>query len=198
MVSVCTYLVLSEITSRLIMNRNFVLFITLLLLIPAITQAQRNRNETRLRTLKKSIERIEARLADAEYKMGIGDSLIHYGDRLIAQADKDFFRIADEVKKINKVYRSKRRKLYKLSKSSNREVAMQARDDLRELETEHRLVIREYADQAREMKKKAMKADSDIRRGQQLQSMAARTIKSAQKDLREARERYELAMSWGS
>ena len=68
-------------------------------------------------------------------------------------------------------------------------------DNIRKLDEERRLSIREFSFEVREMKKKAMKGDSDIRRGQQMQSSAAKSLKSSQKALRDARERYDLAMS---
>ena len=162
---------------------------------PRNSFSQINSNDIRMKSLQKNIERIEARIVDAESKMLFGDSLIQYGDQMIKEADADFFRIAEEVKHMNRQYRLKRKKLYKVTKSTNRELAIQARNDLRKLDEKRRLAIREFSFEVREMKKKAMKGDSDIRRGQQMQSTAAKSLKSAEKALRDAQNRYDLAMS---
>ncbi len=171
--------------------------LSLLILISVNISAfcQTSRNDARLRNLEKSIERIEFRMQKAEGQMVMGDSLITFGDRQIAEADKDFYRIADEVKKMNKEYRAKRKQLYKQTKSDNRETILQAKEDIRKLDETRRASIREYSLEVRAMKKKRLKADSDISRGQSLQKMAAKSLKASRHDLREAQERYDLAIS---
>lgn len=180
-----------------IMNRLFLLpgLFLVLLITASPVLSQSCRNSSRLRNMEKSIERIEERMYKAELQMIMGDSLILNGDRQIADADKDFYRIADEVKKMNKVYRIKRKKLYKLTKSSNRELALQAKLNIRKLDEERRSSVRTYSFEVRDMKKKAMKGDSDIKRGQSLQSMATKNLKSSRRALEDAQERYDLALS---
>ncbi|MBN1953033.1 MAG: hypothetical protein JW801_17645 [Bacteroidales bacterium] len=174
-------------------------FLPALFFLPLLTSAvvfgQSGRNDTRLRNMEKSIERIEQRMEKAELQMMMGDSLIQYGDQQIAQADKDFYRIADEVKKMNKEYRARRKRFEKLAKSSDRETALEAKQEIRMLDENRRNAIREYSFEVRDMKKKAMKGDSDIKKGQSLQSMAAKSIKSSRRDLRDAQERYDMTLS---
>lgn len=169
--------------------------ISFLFITPQLSIAQSSRNETRLRNLQKSIDRIETRIADAEQRMITGDSLIIHGDQQISIADKDFFRIADEVKRMNRKYRTKKKKFYKLTKSNNREISIQARNDIRLLDSDRRLSLRTFSFEVRDMKKRAMKGDSDIRKGQQMQASSAKSLRASQKSLRAARERYELALS---
>jgi hypothetical protein len=161
----------------------------------SISFSQTSRKNVRLRSLQTSIERAESRIVDANEKLVQADSLISFGDQKIARADQDFFRIAGEVKRLNKDYRSKRKKLDKLCKSKNREVAIQARSDIRKLEEERRTAMREYSVQVRDMKKSVMKGECDIRKGQQLQISAARSLKESEKALHQAQQQYDLAIS---
>jgi hypothetical protein len=165
-----------------------------LLIFPFLCSAQTNRNNSRLRSLQTAVEKSEARMADAEKKMAIGDSLIWYGDSRIAEADKDFFRIANEVKTLNRDYRDRRKELIKQNKSDFREIALTARTELQKLDMQYQADMRNYSAEAREMKKKAALGESDICKGQQMQAAAAKNIRISEKALRDARERYELAL----
>lgn len=174
---------------------NSILILCLSFLYVSLTQAQTSKNSPRLRSLRNSIERAESQIVTAENQMLKGDSLIRHGDRQIADADKDFYRIAGEVKKYNKEYQAKRKMFDKLCKSKDREIAIKARADIRKLEEDRRIDIRNYSLEVREMKKLVMLGESDIRKGQQLQKIASRNLKLSEKALHDAQHQYDMAIS---
>ncbi len=161
------------------------------LLISLGGRAQTDRNEAKVQMLKERIIRAEAKVARYEAKLARADSLITFGEKRVLEAEEEFARIEDEQKDLNKEYKVKQKEIRKQSKSKDEETASKVEDDMKALEVWFKTELKNYSDEIKMLRRQAIKAESDIGKGIDLEKKTIPALKDAQKSLEQAEEKYD-------
>ncbi len=177
-------------------STRFLLLSTLIvcLLFSNVLNAQTDKNDLKLQKLKENVARYEAKVAAKERKMEIADSLVTTGEYMMYDAEDVFEDVEEEQSTLDKEYKTKYKELAKLQKSKDTETVNKAAADLKALEIQYKADTKVLDTRIKELTKKAMKGQSNMDKGKDMQKTTSQYLKEAKERLEAAKEKYEAAL----
>ena len=174
-----------------IVSDSLVIFIITCFVYYVPAHSQDDKNAAKLQMLKDKVTMAEAKVADAERKLFIADSLIETGYKMADEADAEFSRLDEEKKNSNKEYVAQYKALSKETKSKDPEVAKRAGEELKTLETSYNEETKKREAEIKILTKQAEKGNSNVEKGKDKKKDAEVKVKESNEKLEAARAAYE-------
>jgi hypothetical protein len=176
---------------RTIFKFRFFVMLSIILLVPAITQAQADKKEIELKKLEAGVNTAKAKVALNERKLAVADSLITAGTKLIAESKSETKAIDAEAKKVDKEFATQQKPLTKQSSSKVPEEAKQARADLKALNTQYKADTKALTTRLTAATKKGTTGNADIAKGKAAKSNVKDALKLSKEALDVAQQKYD-------
>jgi len=153
--------------------------------------AQTDRNALKLESLKSKVDRAQLKVSAAELKLAVADSLITTGETNIQEAEQRFSQLGTEQKQLAKEYKANSKTLKKEAKSKDPEIAKKAIVDQKALDAQFKADSKKQTDEIKVLTKKAMKGQSDVKKGEDMEKTTLVRLKDSQNALDLAKENYQ-------
>ena len=176
---------------RTIFKFRFFVILSVILLVPAITQAQADKKEIELKKLEAGVNTAKAKVALNERKLAVADSLITAGTTLIAESKTETKAINAEAKKVDKEFAANEKPLTKQTASKEKEEATQARTQLKALNAQYKADTKALTTRLTAATKKETTGNANIAKGKAAKSNVKDALKLSREALDVAQEKYD-------
>jgi hypothetical protein len=179
------------------MNFRILLVLPLLLLTPALVQAQTDPKATALQNLETALTNAKAKVALNEHKLVVADSLITAGTKLIAESKTETKTIDADSKKLEKQYAASQKPLTKLSTSKDKAEATKAKADLKALTLQYKTDSKAIEARIKDATKMSTTGNAALTKGKAAKQSVQDALKTSQASLKTVQAKYDAASGAG-
>ena len=177
----------------------FLPIITILLMISFTANGQtktltpEEKKAAEIKKLETNLETAKTKVAQAQRKIEIADSLVVAGEALIEESRTEDKAISAERKTLAKEYEANRKPIEKQTTSKDKEEATAAKAELKALDTQYKADVKVLDTRYKESTKKFTTGNSNIDKGKMNKKTSKDALNLAEANLEVAQEKYDAA-----
>ncbi len=177
----------------------FLSIFTMLLMISFLMNAQtqtltpEEKKAAEIKKLETSLNTAKAKVAQAQRKIEVADSLVVAGEAMIEESRTEDKAISAERKALEKEYEANRKPIEKQTTSKDKEEATAAKAELKALDTQYKADVKVLDTRYKESTKKFTTANSNIDKGKMNKKTGKDALNLAEANLETAQARYDAA-----